>query len=676
MDIIELKDISKTYMIEGEGEIQKVQALKNINLTIKEGEFVSIIGPSGSGKSTLMQIMGLLDSASEGKYLLLGKDTSTYSEDELSTLRRETIGFVFQFFNLLSRTSCVDNVNLPLIYAGKSDLNKSLAFLSKVGLSDRKDHEPAQLSGGQQQRVAIARALINEPSIIFADEPTGNINSKQSRDVMNYFKKLNQDGVTIVLVTHDPHVARTAKRIITIEDGSIKSDVLNSEFTPVSEDTQNLSSFYTPDINLKKSAIEIAGKKNSDKKFDLNFISENFKMAFTSLFSNKFRTFLSALGITIGIASVIAMISIGNGAKKSLQEDLASMGTNVINVRRAPGRRGGGGQNRYARITLNDVKTIKRLKQQGVPIESISPTISGRSQMVVLGNKNFKPDTVTAVTSDYFRINSLKITRGRAFTDEEDQNRDRLCVIGTSIYNALFTPGVSPIGAQIKIGNSVFKIIGLLEQRGSDGMRDSDSVILIPLNTGMYRLMGSSYLSSIIVEASSSDDTYIVQQEVEQALRQTRKLAEDAKMPISVNNNAEFKQMMDSTTTTMSILLGCIAFISLIVGGVNVMNIMLVSLKERIKEIGLKKAIGARSFDILFQFAMEASLIGGIGGLVGVLLGISVCLVSSLIGWYAPVSVGVSILALVFSFMVAFVFGYWPARQASRLSPIEALRSE
>ena len=674
MNIIELKDISKTYVIEAEGEVQRVEALKNINLNIEEGEFVAIIGPSGSGKSTLMQIMGLLDSPTEGRYNLLGKDISSYSEDELSTLRRETIGFVFQFFNLMSRTSCVDNVNLPLIYAGRSDLKKSQAFLSKVGLSDRSDHEPSQLSGGQQQRVAIARALINEPSIIFADEPTGNINSKQSQEVMDYFKKLNSDGVTIVLVTHDPHVASVAKRIITIEDGSIKSDIINKEYIPLSSESSSSSSFYIPNIKLKKSAIEES--KNYTKNLDLNFIKENLKMAYTSLFSNKFRTFLSALGITIGIASVIAMISIGNGAKKSIQEDLASMGTNVINVRRAYGRRGGRGQNKSSRITMNDVKTIQRLQQQGVPIASISPTIQGRSQMVVFGNKNFKPDTLIAVSSDYFRINSLKITRGKVFTDEEDERRERVCVIGTSVYKSLFSSGVSPIGSQIKIGNSVFKVIGLLEQRGSDGMRDADSIIVIPLNTGMYRLMGSSYLSSIIVEATSSDDSYVVQQEVEQALRQSRKIPPDSKMPISVNNNAEFKQMMDSTTTTMSILLGCIAFISLIVGGVNVMNIMLVSLKERIKEIGLKKAIGARSFDILFQFALEAALIGGIGGVCGVILGILVCLISSLIGWYAPISTGVSIIALVFSFLVAFIFGYWPARQAARLSPIEALRSE
>ena len=678
MNLIELKNISKNYIIDTGSEKIKVEALKNINLTIQEGQFVAIIGPSGSGKSTLMQIMGLLDSPSSGDYVFLSRNISKCNEEELAYFRRETIGFVFQFFNLLARTSCIDNVNLPLIYAGNSDLKKSSEFLSKVGLADRMDHEPSQLSGGQQQRVAIARALINEPAIIFADEPTGNINSSQASEIMNYFKMLNHNGVTIVLVTHDPSVAQCARRIITIEDGSIKEDRINDKYVPLKDEELNHKIFYTPDVSSKTKLIDQIDKSNKKSlKTWFDFIKENLIMCSVSLISNKFRTFLSALGITIGIASVMTMISIGNGAKKSIEEDLSSLGTNVINVSPAPGRRGAGQKARKTRqLTLNDLKAIQRLQKQGFPIESVSPTVSGRSKLVSYGNKNFRPDMITAVSVEYLRINSLKLSEGRSFTDSEDLKKDRVCLIGTTVYNNLFDRGKSPIGTKIKISGSMFTVIGLLSQRGSDGMRDADSLILIPLNTGMYRLMGSKYLSSILVEASSSEDTYTVQREVEQVLRQLRKISPKETLPIRVSNNAEFKQMLNSTTSTMSILLGCIAFISLLVGGINVMNIMLVSLKERIKEIGLKKAIGARSFDILFQFALEATMIGGVGGIIGVFLGVLLIIGTSMFGWYAPISVSISVISFLFSFFVAFVFGYFPALKASKLSAIEALRSD
>ncbi|MFA6282285.1 MAG: ABC transporter permease [Candidatus Omnitrophota bacterium] len=659
--MIEAKNLYKTYKM---GDI-KVDALCGVSLKISQGEFIAIMGASGSGKSTMMHVLGLLDRPNSGEYYLDGEDVTKLSDKELALVRNRLVGFVFQQFHLLPRMTALENAELPLIYAGKRHLkDRAMQEIEEVGLKDRMFHKPNEMSGGQQQRVAIARSLVNDPPIIFADEPTGNLDSKSKIEIISILKKLNEKGKTIVIVTHENEIAVHAKRVITMRDGKIISD------TAVSGETIRSEVVSPGSENLIKS---ILAKSDSAVKEGMEFF-DYLRQAVSAMLAHKMRAFLSILGILIGVGAVIAMLAIGQGAKESIEKQLVSLGSNLLIVR--PGAQRSMGvsleSGTTTRFTFQDLEEIEKLKDH---ISGVSPSVRNRVQLVY-ADKNWNTQ-VEGVSVSYAKLRSAEPTVGRFFTEEEVKMRDKVALLGTTVVRELFEDS-NPIGETIKINLINFKVIGILPEKGSAGPQDQDDTVIIPITTAMYRVFGKQYIDSFYVEASSPDTINAAEEKIRSIIiKQHRLITEDQKDSFQIRNMSDIKKTLESTTQTMSLLLGAIAAISLLVGGIGIMNIMLVSVTERTREIGLRKAIGANNKDIMTQFLIEAILMSFIGGLSGVALGAGAAILISIVsGWSVKVSLFSIVLATVFSLMVGVVFGLWPARQASRLDPIEALRYE
>lgn len=654
--LLELVDVHRTYQI---GE-STVQALRGVSVTIEQGEFVAIMGASGSGKSSLMQILGLLDTPDKGNYLLLGQNVNTLSEDELSGLRNNVAGFVFQQFHLLKRMSIVENVRLPHIYSGiKGDFRKeAIERLRQVGLAERVDHTPNQLSGGEQQRVAIARALVRDPLIIFADEPTGNLDTKNSAEIMKIFKGLHEEGKTIVMVTHEKEIADYAGRVITMRDGVIISDEQRTGSVPVSS-AERLAGF------------EIHGSAKVSLWQDGRFIGF-MAQAFQAILANKMRSFLSVLGIFVGVASVIAMMALGEGAKAAMQEQLKSMGSNMLSIRGGSAKIRGAAQGAgaVARFTAIDVEDIAELTTL---VKNATGVVNGSARMVY-GNKNWS-SSLTGVGYDYGTMRASTPTVGRWFTREEIQKREKVAIIGVTVVKELFG-NTNPIGGTIKINRINFTVIGIAPAKGFSGPQDEDDVVLIPVTTAMYRVLGKDYLSGIFVEVTSPTLIEQAKSTISELIRKRHRLQADDDS-FNIRDMTEIQKMLSSTTQTMSVLLGSIAAISLVVGGIGIMNIMLVSVTERTREIGLRKAIGARKGDIMLQFLVESVGLTISGGLIGIVAGIGVSFMLAIFaGWAVKTSVFSVVVATVFSALIGIFFGLWPARKAAELKPLEALRYE
>lgn len=652
--MIKLDNIQKTYSI---GE-SSVHALRGVSLSIEQGEFIAIMGASGSGKSTLMHILGLLDTPDSGDYFLSGRNVNTLKEDELAALRNHVAGFVFQQFHLLKRMSLVDNVRLPHIYSGEDGdfREEAIKCLRLVGLDDRADHRPNQLSGGQQQRVAIARALIRNPMIIFADEPTGNLDTMNSSEIMHILKRLHGDGKTIIMVTHEDNIAAYADRIITMSDGRIVSD----ERKAGRADRQL---FRKEPVNPK---THIPLWRNG--RFS-GFVLQ----AVQSILSNKVRSFLSVLGILVGVASVIAMLALGAGAQVSMEESLKSMGSNLLSVRGGSASIRGAAQGAGAvtRFTFNDVEGIAAMTSH---VKRASGIVRGSAQIVYGGN-NWST-SLEGVGLEYGEMRATIPTIGRWFTEQELKKREKVAVVGMTVAKELFGSSVSPVGKTIKINRINFTVIGVAPAKGFSGPRDGDDVVLIPVTTAMYRVLGKDYFDGIYVESVSPAMIERTKDAVEQIIRKQHRLG-DEDGSFSIRDMTEIKQMLSSTTQTMGLLLGAIAAISLVVGGIGIMNIMLVSVTERTKEIGLRKAIGARKLDIMLQFIVESVSMTLSGGLFGIVAGITVAWgLSVFAGWVVQTSMFAIVLATGFSMLIGLSFGLWPAKKAADLKPVEALRYE
>ena len=668
--LIAMRGVTRSYLT---GEIE-VEVLHGIDLDIHEGEFVAIVGSSGSGKSTLMNLLGCLDRPSSGSYHFMGEDVATLSRDELARLRREEFGFVFQSYNLIGGATATENVEVPAVYAGmppEQRHERARALLSELGLEERLDHRPSQLSGGQQQRVSIARALMNGGRVILADEPTGALDSKSGADVMRLLTELSARGHTIILITHEREVAEHADRVIEIRDGNILSDpgprLLNA---PSAAGAAAADSDISPSSLASSSSLPSSSPLSTspnhpgvDDGSTLVDLVEATRTAFRALGANVFRTILTLLGIVIGVASVIAMLAIGDGARQEVIDRISAMGSNLLTVR--PGAPNARGRDTPSTLVLEDVHAVAELPNvlAAVPEQSGSVTVR-------FDNADHRT-SANATSADFVVARAWPVARGSFFSHDDDARYAAVAVLGQTVANALF-PGRDPVGEYMLVNNILFQVVGVMAPMGATGWgQDQDDVIFVPYSTGSLRLFGQRHLrnATIAVEdVSRIDDT---QAEVH-ALLLARHGVED----FQIRNMASIIDSVSATQNTMTILLGSIAAISLLVGGIGVMNIMLVSVTERTREIGIRMATGARERNILQQFLIEALAVSALGGLIGVGAGLGVAALIEALG--TPIQYSVMPVALAFgcAFATGLVFGYLPARKAARLDPVTALASE
>jgi macrolide transport system ATP-binding/permease protein len=642
--ILELSDIQKHYSTGG----TTVRALDGISLTIHPGEFVAIMGQSGSGKSTLMNIIGCLDQPTSGSYRVLGKEAANLSADELAALRRETFGFIFQRYNLLATATAGENVEIPSVYAGlpkQHRVERARGLLDRLGLGDRTDHRPSELSGGQQQRVAIARALVNDPPVILADEPTGALDSKSGDEVLALLQQLHAEGRTIILITHAENVARVAGRIVRIQDGRILEDSGMA--------ARRATGKGASEQRDRGAGVSLAAS-----------IHEALVTAWRSLQVNLFRTVLTLLGIIIGVAAVVAMLAVGEGSRQKVLDRISSFGTNLMLVR--PGAAGIRNSGDIATLVPDDAAAIKRLPN----IETALPERSSR-MTVRYGNRDYQT-SVQGTGEDFPSARDWPVDEGQFFNGDDVKTYAPVVVLGRTVTKNLFPEGGSPIGKYVLMRNVPFVVIGTMAEKGaSPNGSDQDDVIFVPINTGLVRLFGKRYLSSITIKVAESADIEATQERVENLLRE-RHRTED----FSVRNMASFLQAAMETQDTFTLLLGTVAAISLLVGGIGVMNIMLVSVVERTREIGIRMATGARMRDILLQFNIEAAVVCAAGGLLGIVLGLIAGIVLRYSGMSVIFSTAPALLAFACASATGLIFGYLPARKAARLDPVVALASE
>ncbi len=692
--VIEIRDVTRLYSL-GDSE---VRALDGVSLTIRRGEFVAIMGSSGSGKSTLMNVLGCLDRPTSGQYLFEGVDVAGLDEPALAGIRSERIGFVFQSFNLLARTSAIENTALPLFYAvsgpprRSARLSRARESLDLMGLGTRAQSTPAQLSGGQQQRVAIARALINAPAVLMADEPTGNLDTKTSHEIMETLRKLNREqGVTVIIVTHEADIAAYTDRVVTMRDGRVVADVAN----PAPQGGSPASGSRP----TRAVAIAPAGASAHVWAFGLMVLGA----AAQAIGRNKLRSVLTMLGVFIGVAALIAMVAVGQGANEAVQKQLQSLGTNMLIVLpgavTSNGVRAGFGS--ASTITVSDALAIRR---EDAAVGQVSYLIRQLGQ-VQFGNQNWTTN-IQGVTPAYLDTANWELAAGRAFTADDDANAAMLCLIGQTVYRQLFGEFENPVGATVMVKGVPLRIVGVLAGKGQTSFgQDQDDLLMVPFTTAERKVLGvaapsqqqsaiaaaypappnpygltprlTGYVNQIYVQAVSPDLVQAAIGQVTQTLLRRHRIRPGDTKDFDIRNLSQIASAAEGSSRIMALLLATVASISLLVGGIGIMNILLVSVTERTREIGLRMAIGARRLQVLLQFLAEAVFLSLSGGIAGIVMGVvSSELISVIAQWPTQLSLTAILGGFGFSAAVGVFFGYYPARKAARLDPIEALRYE
>nr|WP_150682121.1 macrolide ABC transporter ATP-binding protein/permease MacB [Pandoraea pneumonica] len=653
--MLELTGITRRFPA---GE-RDVVVLHNVNLTIEAGEIVAVMGASGSGKSTLMNILGCLDHPSEGSYRVAGRETRDLDADALAQLRREHFGFIFQRYHLLPHLDAAGNVEMPAVYTGAPHAARrarAAQLLSRLGLADRTEHRPSQLSGGQQQRVSIARALMNGGEVILADEPTGALDTRSGKEVIRILRELNALGHTVIIVTHDEHVAAHARRIIEIRDGEVVADRQN---TPVVDDGGTAT-----EAPSKKDALANTSPMPERRwTGGVGRFAEAFRMAWIALVSHRLRTFLTMLGIIIGITSVVSIVAIGEGAKRYMLAEIGSIGTNTINI--YPGK--DWGDSRAGTIQTLVPEDVNALAEQNY-VDSVTPETA---RNLLLRYRNIDANaTVTGVGEHFFQVRGMKIKQGIAFGPDEVRRQAQVAVIDENTRRKLFAANPNPLGEVIFVDNLPCVVIGVTEEKKS-AFGDMKSLnIWVPYTTASGRLFGQRNVDSITVRVRDGQPSKIAEKSLETLMMQRH-----GRKDFFTYNMDSVVKTVEKTSQSLTLLLSLIAVISLVVGGIGVMNIMIVSVTERTREIGIRMAVGARQSDIMQQFLVEAVMVCLMGGAIGIALSFGASFVFSLFvaKWKMVFSMGSIVTAFLCSTLIGVVFGFMPARNAARLDPVEAL---
>ncbi|AMY71938.1 MacB family efflux pump subunit [Frigidibacter mobilis] len=646
--LISLRDIRREFAA---GD-QRITVLDDIDLDIWPGEMVAIMGASGSGKSTLMNLIGCLDRPTAGQYLYAGQDVAQMPEEDRARLRRAHFGFIFQRYQLLPDLDAVSNVEVPAIYAGAGRVERRIratALLDRLGLGDRKDHRPGALSGGQQQRVSVARALMNGGEVILADEPTGALDSKSGAELLALLDDLHARGHTIVIITHDAAVAARAQRVVELRDGRITSD---SRVGP-----PDSPAIATPDpVPAEKSGLAALGGR----------MTEAFVMAVRALNAHRMRSFLTMLGIIIGIASVVSVVALGTGSQEKVLENIASLGTSTITIR--PGT--GFGDRRSGAIDTLIAADADALATQPYAA-SVSPEVNTTANVTRAAVS--ASASVRGVGTDYFDVGAYTVTEGQLFTQASLQARDQVAVLDTDAASTFFPDGENPIGKTVQVGRVPLRVIGVVKASGASFGPQSIRVFT-PYPTAMLRITGGNTVDAITVRVGDDYDIDAAEAQIDALMLSRHGGTRD----FFLTNSDTIRDSITSTAETLTWLVSAIAVISLLVGGIGVMNIMLVSVTERTKEIGVRVAVGARRSDIVAQFLTEAILVCLLGGVIGVSLALgSGWLIESLQDTVRlTYSAGTVVLAFASSTLIGITFGYLPARSAARLDPVVALTRE
>lgn len=701
--VITVENITRTFRV---GDVD-LHALRGVSLVVERGEFVAIMGSSGSGKSTLMSILGCLDRPTSGSYSFEGVDVALLDEPELARIRSERLGFVFQSFNLLPRTSALENVALPLFYAASGPsrrtprLARARAVLRLLGLAGRERNTPGQLSGGEQQRVAIARALINAPSLLLADEPTGNLDSRTSHEIMETLQRLNREqGVTIIVVTHETDIAAYADRVVTMRDGQVVSD----EHTGGSEqrvgETDAGPEQANPVARTGDTAPRAVGLPSGPV---MAFGTMIAGAAVQALARNKMRSALTMLGVFIGVAALIAMVAVGQGANEAVRKQIESLGTNLLVVIPGATTMGGlrGGFGSASTLTVADAEGIRR---EASAVANVSYLIR-QSGQVQYANQNWATN-IQGVSANYPPITNWQIASGRGISQEDDKSAALVVVLGQTVARQLFGAYENPVGALIQVKSVPMRVIGVLASKGQTPFgTDQDDLVMTPFTTAERKVLGVAapsqqqvpinwaypappnpynlqrrllgYVNQIYVQAVSPPQVQAAIRQVTDILVRRHRIRPGDVNDFSVRNLSQIAETAETSSRIMALLLAAVASISLIVGGIGIMNILLVSVTERTREIGLRMAIGARRLHVLLQFFAEAVFLSVTGGVAGILTGIAFSKAISIVaGWPTPISLAAIAGGFAFSAAVGVFFGYYPARKAASLNPIEALRYE
>ena len=653
--IMELQDITRHFQTGDD----LLTVLHKITLQIYPGEMVAIIGASGSGKSTLMNILGCLDRPSSGTYRVNGQSTASLSSDQLADLRRDCFGFIFQRYHLLSHLKAENNVEIPAIYAArhKQDrLQRARALLQRLGLADKQQNRPNQLSGGQQQRVSIARALMNGGDVILADEPTGALDSQSGKEVMQILRQLHQQGHTVILVTHDQNIAAHAERVIEISDGRIVADRVQTA-CPVAYPAKENDAVQP--TQLTDTPVTRWWNRQWTR------FTEAFRMAWISMLTHRMRTLLTMLGIIIGITAVVSVVAVGQGARNKVISDISSMGTNTIDV--YPGTDWG---DRHASAIQTLTPQDLPLLQGQVYTDSVTPSVS--TNALLRSGGQALSAMIYGVAGQYFQVKDLTMQFGKAFSQTDVDQMQPVVVIDHNTLLKLYGKKTNPVGKIILLNNLPCRIIGVTAEKKST-FENQNLNIWLPYTSVMYRLMGQHYFSSLSIRIKSGVSSAIAEQQIIKLLTQAH-----GRKDFYTRNSDSILQTIEKTTATLTLLISSIAVISLIVGGIGVMNIMLVSVTERTREIGIRMAVGARQQDILQQFLIEAVMVCLLGGTLGIIFSFGVSAIFSL--FVSSMQMAFSIWSLVAAFLcsslIGVLFGYLPARNAARLDPIEALARE